>query len=75
MLLGSLLSLGVTADTAVTPTVIVVIVTVIVVAEWLQWYCSSAKYFLYMIALVLNIYKLCMIVIFISCCPTLKFKL
>ena len=35
-------------------TVIVVIVTVIVVAEWLQWYCSSAKYFLRMIALVLK---------------------
>ena len=55
--------MGVTADSVVTPTVIVVILTVIVVAEWLQWYCSSAKYFLYMIALVLNIYKLGMIVI------------
>ena len=45
-------NMGVTANSAVTPTVIVA-----------------------SIALVLNIYNLCMIVIFISCCPTLKFKL
>ena len=46
------ITVGVTADSAVIPTVIVA-----------------------SIALVLNIYNLCMIVIFISCCPTLKFKL
>ena len=57
------ITVGVTADSAVTPTVIVVIVTVIVVAVVLQ-------YFLCMIVMFLIIHFL-----LLSLSPTLKFKL